>query len=620
MSDLQYSNGSSLVITRVDVDNILRFGDEESRRAVLEALKSSSIEDTQDQLFLAMADSSWRVRKEAVEIFVAAEPADVQISALLEKLRDEDNAGLRNSAAEAIVRLGIRSAKPLTTLAGDKDPDVRKFVVDVMGGIGSSLFMPVLISSLADPDENISSAAAEQLGNLGDNNSIPELLEMILLNKSVLFRFSALTALSKLNSQILVPDGLLSLAENDILRKAVYDCLGSISDKAAADVLRDGFQATQKRCRHAAVISWYQIYMKTDATGQFEMKKSLGVLYGSDVVSKIIELFDLSELLLAEAVTAVLGLIGDLRTADTLLSAFACEKLVPVSISAFKNLGSKGLDLLISRYSMFDDIQRCAVCGLIAELNHTAGHKIICKALEDCSFVVRRCAVEAVGKLGMTECINALVLLLSDSEMEINSNVVSCLKKLSFVDQNAIRNVAIRLADSNNPELRKDAVILCTFSGGSSLLTKLVKDEAAIVRLAAVSAIGKSQISNGCNFLKNALLDENPDVRVAAAEALAMVDCHDILESLSHALKDEDVWVQCAVLKSIAKVDQTALLPAVKTLFPSGNELLMITCLELLENVGTLESIEIVKSACENLNQDVVLLARSILTRCGSED
>ncbi len=607
------------MITRVDVDKILRFGDEESRRAVLETLKYSSLADTQDQLFLAMADSSWRVRKEAVEIFIAAKPADEQITALLEKLRDEDNAGLRNSAAEAIVRLGTRSVKALTALAGDKDPDVRKFVVDVMGAIGSPQFMPVLLSSLADTDENVSSAAAEQIGNLGDNNSIPELLEMILLNNSVLFRFSALTAMSKLNSQISVPEGLLALVENDILRKAVYECLGSISDKAAADVLRDSFQSTQKSSRGAAVLSWYRIYLKTDVTGQLEMKKSLDVLYGSDVVLKIIELFDPGELLLTEAVTAVLGLIGDFRAADTLLSAFACEKLVSVAISALSHLGSNGLDLLISRYSLFDDIQRCAVCSMIAELNHTGGRRIICEALGDLSAVVRRCAVVAVGKLGMTECINDLELLLSDREMDIDSNVVSCLKKLSVVDPNAIKNVAIRLADSNKAELRRDAVILCSVSIGSMLLPKLVKDEAAIVRLAAVSAIGKLQLSNCCNFLKNALLDENPDVRVAAAEALAMVDCHDILESLSHALKDEDVWVQCAVLKSIAKVDKTALLPAMKTLIPSENELLMITCLELLENFGTSESIEIVKSACENQNQDISLLARSMLTRLGAE-
>ncbi len=607
------------MITRVDVDKILRFGDEESRRAVLETLKSSSLADIQEQLFLAMADSSWRVRKEAVEIFITAEPADAQISALLEKLRDEDNAGLRNSAAEAIVRLGTRSAKALTALARDKDSDVRKFVVDVMGGIGSSLFMPALLSSLADPDENVSSAAAEQLGNLGKNDSIPELLEMTLLNNSILFRFSALTAMSKLKSQMRVPDGLIFLAENDILRKAVYECLGSISDEAAADVLRDGFKSGQKRCRSAAVLSWYRIYLKADANGQLEMKKSLEVLYGSDVVKEIIELFDPSELFLAEAVTAVLGLIGDLHSVETLLSAFACEKLAPVAISAFSHLGSNGLNLLISRYSMFDDIQRCAVCSLIAELNQIDGRMIISEALGDSSAVVRRCAVEAVGKLGMTECINDLVLLLSDRELDINSNVVSCLKKLSLVDPNAIRNVAVRLADSNKPEFRRDAVILCSVSGGSKLLTKLVKDEAAIVRLAAVSAIGKLQLSNCCNFLKNALLDENPDVRVAAAEALALVNCHDILESLFLALKDEDVWVQCAVLKSIAKIDKTALLPAVKSLLPSGNELLMITCLELIENIGTLEVIEIVKSACENQSQDVALLARSMLLRLGSE-
>lgn len=607
------------MITRVDVDKILRFGDEESRRAVLETLKSVSLTDSQDQLFLAMADSSWRVRKEAVEIFVDAEPGDEQISALLEKLRDEDNAGLRNSAAEAIIRLGSRSAKALTALAGDKDSDVRKFVIDVMGGIGSSLFLPVLLSSLADPDENVSSAAAEQIGNLGDNSTIPELLEMALLNNSVLFRFSALTALSKLNSQMRVPEALLDLAENDILRKAVYECLGSISDEAAAGVLRDGFQSAQKSCRGAAVLSWYRLYLKADAKAQLEMKKSLEVLHGSEVVAKIIDLFDPSELLLAEAETAVLGLIGDLRSSETLLSAFAFENLAQVATSALRLLGSNCLDSLISRYPSFDDIMRSSVCGLIAELNHTAGRKIIYEALGDSSAAVRRSAVAAVGKLGMSECINDLVLLLDDRELNTESNVVNCLKKLSHIDQAAIMDVANRLAVSNKSEYRRDAAILCPVSEGNKLLSRLVKDEASDVRQAAVSAIGKLKITTYCTVLNNALLDESPDVRVAAAEALAMVKCGGVLESLCHALKDDDVWVQCAVLKSISKVDKTALLAAVKSVFPSENELLMITCLELLENLGTSEALEMIKLACQHNNPDVALLANSTLARLGSE-
>ena len=112
-------------------------------------------------VFDAMADDSWRVRKEAVDLFVASAPDDNSIMAIAEQLHNEDNAGLRNSAAEVLIRLETRAAPALMQLVRDADAGVRKFAIDVMGTIGSTLFLPDLLLSLKDPDENVAAAAAE---------------------------------------------------------------------------------------------------------------------------------------------------------------------------------------------------------------------------------------------------------------------------------------------------------------------------------------------------------------------------------------------------------------------------------------------------------------------------
>src|SRR6185369_6899374 len=187
-----------------------------------------------------MGDESWRVRKEAVEVFVSSDPGERMIDDLLELLRCEDNAGLRNSSAEAVTRLGERATAPLIRLVHDADAEVRKFVIDVMGGIGASAFIPSLLAALNDVDVNVAAAAAEHLGNLGDARVVQDLIRAIVLNNSDFFRFNALAAIGKLAVPAPVPEEIRQLAQQDLLRKAVYECLGSIADESAVPLLLEG--------------------------------------------------------------------------------------------------------------------------------------------------------------------------------------------------------------------------------------------------------------------------------------------------------------------------------------------------------------------------------------------
>ena len=71
---------------------------------------------------------------------------------------------LRNSAVEALERLGRLAVPVLSLHMDDDDHDVRKFVVDILGNVGDAAAVPLLIKALDDPDPNVSAAAAENLG------------------------------------------------------------------------------------------------------------------------------------------------------------------------------------------------------------------------------------------------------------------------------------------------------------------------------------------------------------------------------------------------------------------------------------------------------------------------
>src|SRR6185369_153652 len=165
----------------------------------------------------------------------------------------------------------------------------------------------------------------------------------------------------------------------------------------------------------------------------------------------------------------------------------------------------------------------------------------------------------------------------------------------------------------------RDAVILYAALGDGERLSLLVKDEDPGVRRAAVAAMGKLHLSEVDGNLLIALVDEDPEVRIAAAETLGKIGGPDVVDPLNHALNDEDIWVQCAVLRSIAQIDKSHMLPAIRSVFPRADGLLMITCLELLESIGSREAMDIVEAALVSQDSETVDLALSILVRQGGE-
>ncbi|HEY3308317.1 MAG TPA: HEAT repeat domain-containing protein [Desulfuromonadaceae bacterium] len=601
-----------------NIQKLLRSLHEETRHGAIQALRDRLLPEICDLLFFAMADESWRVRKEAVDVFVAANPDEAAIDGLLELLRNEDNAGLRNSAAEAVSRIGTRAAKSLQALAQDKDEDVRKFIIDVMGIIGSPDFVPTLLVSLGDPDVNVASAAAEHLGNIGDERAVPDLIKAIVDNDAVFFRFSALTALSKFTSHLPVPSEIIRLAEQNILQKSVYDCLGSIGDDAVIPILLEGFRSRKKSCRNSAIKSWYRIFSRSRGTVRLKLQEDLQSHSGSDLVPILIDSFDLQDIALSEAITTLLGIIGDIRGAEALLKAFSCERISGSALASLKCLGSHGVNHLISLYPSCEESGRCAICTVVGQIGYRDGD-VVRKGLDDSSDQVKLCALKAAGKLGLTDCIPGVVKLLEENDAELRAAVISCLCSLACFHRGAIQEVARRLEGSDQSEQRLEAVILNAALGDNERLELLLKDENAFVRQAAVTAIGKQRIASGSSVLLMALVDEDVEVRIAAAEAIGKVGDAEAIPYLVLALNDDDCWVQCEALKSIARIDKERIFPSIQPIFVNAKGFLLKTCLELLEAVGSRASFEQVETVLDKADGEAFSLAMSILVRQGGE-
>nr|WP_279342546.1 HEAT repeat domain-containing protein [Geotalea sp. SG265] len=598
----------------------LRSGGEEKRRLAVVGLRDYPLDQVLDSLFLALGDTSWRVRKEAVDIIVVAaegEKGDFLQEELVKMLHSQDNAGLRNSAVESLEKLGGKATRILCLHVADEDHEVRKFIIDIMGNIGDPAFVPALINALDDPDANARAAAAENLGKIGDERALPELLETLAKN-DVLLKFTILEAVGRIGQPVPV-SAIAPLANDNLLKKAVYDCLGAIGDLDAIPLLLDGLKDRLKKARGAAATGLAALRKRISSPFAEEvLLGGLQGLKGTPHVEELISSFNDAEGGVKEALALILGLIGDERAAKPLLLGCNDDVLRRLCLQALKRIGNAAAASLLEVFTSADDDQRSFIIYLCGELGCREAVPLLTEGMLDLNPQLRAVSVKAAGKTGLAVFVNEVAHLLEDPEQEVRSDAVEALYRLAETDRQSVARIAGKLACSDLAEKRRSAAILSTALADTEKLSLLVKDEDATVRKAAVNSLATLKSAACTGHLVMALVDEDPDVRIAAAGALGDVGSEEAVEPLLLALQDEDPWVQCAVLKSLGTLKSEAALPAIFQLFEVADAgLVLLAALDAVAKIGGEKSAALVEKALDNPDEEVVKAAIGILSQDG---
>jgi HEAT repeat protein len=174
---------------------------EELRLQALQALENIDTEEAVDLLIRAFGDDRWRVRKAAMDMFLLKPHCDQFAPRIIDLLYEADNAGLRNAAVEVLTRMGPQVLPLLNDQTASEDPDVRKFVIDILGQLAVPESIPGLCQALDDEDNNVRAAAAENLGILKAREAVPDLLEA-LQKPDLLLRFTILEALGHIAAPV----------------------------------------------------------------------------------------------------------------------------------------------------------------------------------------------------------------------------------------------------------------------------------------------------------------------------------------------------------------------------------------------------------------------------------
>jgi HEAT repeat protein len=610
----------------------LESSDDELRRLAVERVLELPIRDAIRHLVSSLGDSSWRVRKAAVERLVASGESGIVADALIAAFSDGENPGRRNSAVAALVAIGPSVVPQLVDSLDNNDTDVRKLIVDTIAGIGDQLGQLAMINSLGDPDPNVSAAAADALGAIGGVGAESALLTCAIdSSNDQLLRLSSLRSLANLEITIGVPD-LRQVLEDPVLAPAGYRLLGNLDDALAIECLLKGLEGRSRAARDSAMEALLRVLSRRDgveleflASQIREVARSLPRLLASAIER-------LPDVDLATQLTLVqfLGLVGEPECVISILEAGRDEAIAEVVHATLAQLGDV-CEIAIDRgWERLDCAMRRDACRLLGE---TAGPRAIerlFESLESTDTEQRSTAAEALAACGCTEALAPLFRRLElsasheDIEAEdecivlVNALVALCTGPGSSdgsLQAEVVALISASLEGADESVRLENARVLGRIGRpeDTDMVTSLLKDPSADVRRAAVEALSRISVGGDCEALRLALADESYLVRIAAAQALVVSTRENSRDDLERLMHDEDCRVRSATLRAIGAHDCVGLTREDKfALLESGLEdvgAVSLAAIEALTQLGGIEAASCASSLLAHSESELVQAA-----------
>ncbi len=536
--------------------------DDEVRRGALEQLPPGWYFGGVTLLCSALGDSSWRVRKQAVERIAAWPDPDGVVPALIASLSETGNVGLRNAAVEALTRVGRPAVGPLVT-AYEAGGEHKKMIVDALGAIGETAALPTLCEALADPDENVRAAAAEALGSCASDppQEVIDALARALERPDLLTRLAALEAGSRLG--IAVPLAKLRpLLSDPILRRAAHEALGFSGDVEALPYLLDGLTDRSRAVREACIVAIWKMRGTLEDEGRRRVDESLRRA-GADVVGGLRQALGAEDRRVRRGSATLLGATRTEEALPALVDALIDEEVHDHAAAAIVAYGPAAVAGLCRLVRDVDPSLRGVVYSLFPKLGAAAADPriaaLLVDALEEDEGETAAAAAAALGELGGKEELAPLLRTIEREDRELQSAAAEALGRLGarYYDEVRMLVQARGLVGSTAPSLCR-VIGAIGRPGDESLLLGAMRSDDPEVRQAAAEALpaiaGGSEVVEALTF---AIADESPAVRAAAVRALASLPgardarALTVVDALVAATFDEQHTVAIAAIRAL---------------------------------------------------------------------
>ena len=544
--------------------------DEEVRRLAVERLTLLPSAEAIPMLVERLGDSSWRVRKAAIDRLAASPESSEATRRLVAALGDGDSTNRRNAALETLIRCGRKAVRSLVEASHDRDVDVRKQVVDALGGIGDESATDRLTEMLDDPDPNVRGAAADALGTIGSPGSVPSLLAVANRDREDLVRLSALSALARMEASLAasdVPDPFGA----PMLRPAACALLGHSDDPEAFERLLKGAADGSRRCREAAfeaLLRWVARSDPAETARRIDRIRE-AVASAPQILPDALERLSSGDLRTRLTLVQFLGLLRRPESVIPILLAGDDEALAEVALSTLEGFGSVAAGILEAAWESFQANSRRLACDLMGRIGGDAAQARLITALLDPDPELRTAAARSLGRRGCASALPALVRRLEAAvregeeeaeEAEAVADALVAIASAKDASESGVVERTIELLscrrEGAEERFRLAAARIMGRIGrpeDAATIGFLMSDASAPVRRAALEALARLTPGEVPEPLRMALADEDPLVRITAASALGSCEDPHFVEDLASLGGDEDARVRAAAMRALGR-------------------------------------------------------------------
>ena len=586
----------------------------EIRREAVEKL--SGIKDLSciPLLMTAMKDSSWRVRKTAVDILFKDYPVDEYIDGLINLLHIEDNAGARNSAIEALIRLGKKATVYLIGAFKTPNKDVRKFIIDVLGELMDNRSLGLMLEAIRDEDENVRATAVEHLGKVGEPSVVDALID-ILENGDLWTAYPAADALGRIGHKKAVPH-LLQALKRKPLREPVLKALGLLADSSTLENIISFLEDSSKNIREQALRTIEKMYHNGVDAGLItgELKR----LLGDKAIELLVNYAWSNKREVRISAILLLGLMKDEAAYAPLLDISHEDEFAEDVKKALVFIGRDNPESLLKLFNTDKPHQMRFICEVAGEIVSPAYYDVLEEMLSNEDGHVRSIAARSISKLGNGKAKEKLMELLTDPYEDVQEAAVDALKNLQNILN--INELVGMLKSENHFLVRNIACLLGKIRAGDAVaaLGFALKDAKVMVRKAVVEALSIIGTSDAVRYLTYALTDEDPGIRISSALSLGAIGGEGTLDSLLILASDPDDFVRVSAAKALGILKDRGAVKTLITLLSDRSGFVVTTAIESLQALGGDEARDAVLKMLSSDDDEIKRTAISALE--GFED
>ena len=579
-----------------------RSADPDARQKAAFLVAQSTDDRNLPLMFELLGDKDWRVRKTIVDGLVRDARREV-VRGLLDALADPENAGKRNSATEALIRIGDAAIQPIVErLKVEADVDVRLSLVNLLGDLRSREGFDVLQQMLdGESDINVASSIVSSLGKYREASALPHLIRTLRVRDDLWLKFHVVEALGEIGDRAALP-AVLPLYSEKSLRKPVLEAIGKIADVGTVNFLLR-IIAEDEKLNLTALRALVRIAEASkpriveEAERQLIQRKFRESFPREKIDPLIEHLHSTPKREVKAFILKFLGWSADERALPILLSHLEQPDTSEVAAQALIDFGPAAIPAILDALRNAEEDEVVALLlRVVNALGQRSAIPSILGFLDHDNPMIRRLAIETLGEVPDPSTIDYLLAKLDDADVASQQaavNSIAALLEAFPASENDIFTKIKRLLQASSVPMKLNSLSVYVHSQGEGYHDELLlasKDSDPVIRQKAVSLMGKFGEERFADQLVLSLADEATSVRLAAINAIVRLRPETGLDPLISSLEDTDIWIRTAAAQALGEYRHPA---AIEPLMRHLEHDLPPVRIAVIEALGKSESPEV---------------------------